>query len=315
MRSENTCLSGDGTLQRLLQEVTHIHFIGICGAGMRVLARMCLGRGYTVTGSDSTPDGEGGLALSLAGVAVEKPCASSSIIAADMAVYSTAVPKDHPELCVAAARGIPAVSRADLLGALMQAFRVRIGVAGTHGKSTVSAMCADILAAAGCDPTAAVGARLAGGMDGYREGGEDYFVFEACEYRHAFLSFHPTVAVLTNAEWDHPDCFPDKDSVIRAFGAYLRLPSVTVAAVSQDDEGARAAAEGVGIPLVSFGLSAGADVRAVGLSARPLGYAFTLTVYGRPVGEVTLGVPGLHNLQNALAAAAAAIAADRKSVV
>lgn len=309
MEPENTRSLEGEALIALLGGIRRIHFVGICGAGMRVLARMCHLRGYSISGSDADPHGEGGLALGLLGIVVEEGGPGSSVADAELVVYSTAVPKEHPELLAATRRGIPTVPRAALLGALMQAYRVRIGVAGTHGKSTVSAMCEALLRAAGRDPTAAIGARLFGSADGYRAGGEDCFVFEACEYRRAFLSFRPTVAVLTNAEWDHPDCFPDRQSVIEAFADYLRLPSVLSVAVSGDDPGAIRAARGLSVPTVTFGMTPGCDVCATEILRAEGGYAFLLTVRGQAVGRVTLRIPGLHNVRNALAAVAALVAA------
>ena len=226
MSVENTRYAAEGELGVLLARARRIHFIGIAGAGMRVLAKMCADRGYTVTGSDGNCTGEGALSLSISGIPVSPPSGDGDIVAADLAVYSLAVPKDHPELCAARERGIPLCSRADLLGALMGEYREAVGVAGTHGKSTVTAMIGEVLAALGRDPTVAVGAPLTPRGDGYRAGGRELFVFEACEYRASFLSCAPTVALLTNAEWDHPDCFPDRASCLASFRAYLALPSV-----------------------------------------------------------------------------------------
>jgi UDP-N-acetylmuramate--alanine ligase len=275
---------------------------------MRVLAKLCAERGYTVTGSDRDCTGEGALSLSLAGIRVSLPSEDGDIVAADLAVYSLAVGKDHPELRAAREWGIPLASRADLLGALMGDYREAIGIAGTHGKSTVTAMLGAVLAALGRDPTVAAGAPLSPCGDGYRKGGRELFVFEACEYRASFLSCAPTVALLTNAEWDHPDCFPDRASALAAFQAYLALPSVRLAVLSADDPGTRELTAQISVPYVTFGLSEGADVRALRLTEREGCYAFTLSVLGREVGEVSLSVPGLHNVGNALAASAAALA-------
>ena len=138
MASENTRYAREGRLSEWLAAARHVHFVGICGAGMRSLARCCLLNGYTVTGSDDAPHGEGGLSLSLCGIPVS-PSGSGGSIAADLVVYSVAVEKNHPELVAARERGIPTVSRADLLGALLSPYPERIGIAGTHGKSTVTA--------------------------------------------------------------------------------------------------------------------------------------------------------------------------------
>lgn len=308
MAIENTRYAKEGRLGEWLRTAQRLHFIGICGAGMRTLAALCQRRGYLVTGSDDDTRGEGALALGLLGVPVTPPSRDSGIIDADIAVYSIAVGKNHPELLVARERGIPTVSRADLLGALMEEYRERIGVAGTHGKSTVTAMTATVLAALGQDPTVVAGAAINPRGDGFRAGGRGHLVFEACEYFDSFLSTSPTVAVLTNAEWDHPDYFRDEAAALASFRAYLTLPSVRLAVLSADDGGARRLATEIGVPYVTFGLAGGADVTARALALSDGGSRFLLAVLGEEVGEVTLSVPGRHNVQNALAAAAAAMA-------
>lgn len=306
MTVENTRFARSGELGEWLARARHIHMLGICGAGMRVLAGMLLDLGYTVTGSDADFRGEGALALGLLGVVVSPPSPNSPIIDADLLVYSIAVPKNHPELLLAEVRGIPCVSRADLLGALSLSYRVRIGVAGTHGKSTVTAMTAAILAAAGGEPTVAAGAPLSPRGDGYLRGRGESIVFEACEYRRSFLSLFPTVAVLTNAEWDHPDCFPTPADALSAFSSYLALPGIMGCVLPAEDEAALALLPPSPPPILTFGLREG-DVRALSPVRGVHGYRFTLAVSGRKVGEVSLRVPGVHNVKNALAAAAAAL--------
>ncbi len=311
MATENTVYTRSGKMTRMMRKVRKIYFIGIGGVSMRVLARMSAERGYLVSGSDAAR-AEGAIALSLAGIPVFPPAANSPIIDADMVVYSIAVKKNHPEYRTALRLGIPLVSRADFLGFLMQDYRERIGIAGTHGKSTVSAMCSAALAEAGRDPTAAVGAELPPAHDGYRRGGREFFVFEACEYYDSFLSFSPTVAVVTNAEWEHPDYFRDLTETISSFRAYLSLPSVRSAVVSAEDEGARRAAEGLAVPVTTFGIGR-ADVSAGEIQRFFGGAEFTLNLRGEVVGRVRLRVPGRHNILNALAAAAAALEAGAES--
>ncbi len=303
----NTAYSESGELFEWMRAARRVYFIGICGVSMCVLAQMTAARGYTVSGSDGTRE-EGAMALALTGIPVFPPSADSPIIDADLAVYTTAVGKDHPEILAARERGIPLVSRADWFAALMQDYRERLGVAGAHGKSTVSAMLTAILAAAGRDPTAVVGAILPPRLDGYRPGGREALVFEACEYQRAFLLFSPTVAVLTNADWDHPDCYRSAEEAQAAFAAYLARPSVRAVVYNADDPpSCPAAAESPAPEKLSFGLSAGADVSAADLSYREGAACFHLTVYGERVAHLRLRVPGAHNLQNALAAAAAAL--------
>ena len=309
MATENTRYARTGELSEWLATAGRIHFIGICGAGMRALARICHDRGYTVTGSDDDPVGEGGLALSLAGIQVLSPSKDGAIMTADMAVYSVAVGKDHPELLVARSRAIPTVSRADLLAALLAGHRERIGVAGTHGKSTVTAAVGSILSQAGRRPTVVAGAPISPLYDGYIPGDDDLAVFEACEYYDSFLSFSPTVAVLTNAEWDHPDYFKTPEAAASSFLSYLSLPSVRLAVLSGDDPTARSLTGLLSVPYVTFGLSAGCDITAKDVTYTEGGSRFFLYTFGSLVGEVTLRIPGEHNIENALAAVGAALAA------
>ncbi len=308
MAVHNTDHAKEGALDLLMPRVKTIYFIGIGGVSMCVLAKMSVARGYSVMGSDSACN-EGVMSLSLAGIPVFSPGENTPIIDADLAVYTGAIEKDHPEYKRARDLGIPLVSRADFLGWLMKGYRERIGIAGTHGKSTVSAMCTVIAENAGVFPTAAVGASFPDRLDGYREGKEDYFIFEACEYYDAFLRFCPTVATLTNAEWDHPDYFSDLASVISSFRAYLSLPSVKTAVIGIDCQNAVKASVGILKPILTFGLSCGADVSAADLRNCGGNYHFTLLVNRERIGPIELKVPGKHNVINALAATASALAA------
>ena len=286
--------------------VRHIHFIGILGAGMRVAAHIAASLGYTVSGTDSAAPIAGG---SMQGIPVLRSGdPASGIFSADLAVFSLAIGEGDPEIRAAGERGIPRVSRADFFGALMRLYHTRIGIAGTHGKSTVTAMCAALLTAAGKDPTVAVGAPLFGREDGYRAGKGDLLLFEACEYKRSFLSFSPTIAVVLNAEWDHPDCFPNRASVLDAFGQYLSLPSVRVVVLPTDDPDTLALGEHLNVPIVTFGEAPSAMIRASGIECGTRGSSFLLSVGGKQIGRVALSVPGEHNVRNALAAYAVAYA-------
>lgn len=306
MTTENTHKTAEGILGPRLSSPCRVHFIGILGASMRGLAVACRERGHTVTGSDSAR-GAGEAYLAAFGITVNDPAPDSpGILSAEIAVFSLAVPADHPELVTARRRGILTVSRADLLAALLCDYPTRIGIAGTHGKSTVSAMCAHLLARLGAPPAAFVGAPLAQGEDGYRSGCGDIAVFEACEYRRSFLHFAPTLAVLTGAEWDHPDCYPTHASMLDAFSAYLTLPSVGRIVASADDADVVALLQGVTVPTLTYGLSPMADIRADEVRTAGEGMRFALGGIGDGTQEVYIGVRGEHNVKNALAAFAVA---------
>jgi len=292
-----------------LQPGTHIHLVGVGGAGISAIARVLLGRGYRVSGSDMQDNAQTA-ALAAAGVTIYTGHDPAHIEGADLLVVSSAVPPTNPEWVAARERGLPVLKRADLIGQLMEG-SVGIAVAGTHGKTTTTGMIAHLLLEVGLDPTVILGGTLPelGGNGRYGQG--PYFVVEADEYDYMFLGLRPEVAVITNVEHDHPDLFPTDDAYRSAFRQFAALlPSYGRLIVCADDPGAAALLDELtngGIEVTTYGLSERAarapHVRA--LDARPNqmgGTDFVVEYDGQTIGLARLRVPGLHNVRNALAA-------------
>jgi UDP-N-acetylmuramate--alanine ligase len=292
-----------------------IHLIGIGGAGLSAIATVLLEQGYTVSGSD--------LRASLVterlarlGATVHEGHAAANLGDTDLVVVSSAVPDGNPEVKEARQRGIPVVKRAEWLGRMMAGKR-GVAIAGTHGKTTTTAMIALILRDAGLDPTFIVGGDIPQLGTNAAAGTGDVFVIEADEYDHTFLGLRPEIAVVTVVEWDHPDCYPTPESIMEAFQQFVALVPPAGLVVACGDEpgvqellGKDGRTEGWKAGrLITYGLNAGNDWRAVELQLNMRGgYDFTVHLARaskqaeRRLGEVSLGVPGTHNVKNALGA-------------
>lgn len=280
----------------LWKKGARIHFIGILGSGMMPLAHLLAERGYTVSGSDIAEPRN----LSSTEITFYKGHSAEQVFGCDLAVYSLAVPKNNPELISAHEEGIPTVSRPELLGALVSEHAVSVGVAGTHGKSTATAMLGAAMSE--LSPTVICGAELKGGKS-FLSGDGSIAVYEACEYRDAFLATQPTVALLLNLELDHTDYFKDIEALRASFLRYAASSQLTV--YNADDENLSLISNRIEGRAISFGASPSADYRyeidGLGASTR-----FTVYKQGARLGAFTIGVMGCFNVQNAVAAIAAA---------
>lgn len=282
------------------------HLMGIGGAGMSGLAELLLADGYEVTGCDASPGGFAG-PLERRGVSVELGHSADHLAAADALVVSSAVPADHPEIEAARRLGIPVVRRAEMLAELGRG-RVQVAIAGTHGKSTTTAMTGQILAAAGLDPTVVVGGAVRGSGTNARFGRGELFVVEADEFDRSFLALSPVYALVTSVDPDHLDTYGTVRALGRAFVAFLdKVPFHGRAFWCADHPGLRRLVGRTHVPLVSYGLTARAVVRAVGIHARGLETEFDLTHAGETLARVKLRVPGRLNVQNAVGAASLAL--------
>ena len=280
-----------------------IHMSGILGISMSSLAKMLSELGICVSGSDDDLDAPRD-ELSEIGIGINNAMRYSYIGSADALVYSSAISPSHRDRSYAAELGIPQYSRAELLGALMLKYRHRIGVSGTHGKSTTTAMLASIFLAAGLRPTVLCGARM-GESGAYIRGGPDHFIYEACEYRDSFLHFSPTCAIITNIELDHTDYFKSETALADSFLRSVSNAELVVA--SADYPMSAEVARDIGDKAVTVGRSAFADYRyeSTGLSHNKQG----LILYckdGTPL-EVELGALGEYNVANAAIAAVTAM--------
>ncbi|HSG50175.1 MAG TPA: UDP-N-acetylmuramate--L-alanine ligase [Longimicrobiales bacterium] len=281
-----------------------LHFMGIGGAGMCALAELVLREGVPVTGCD-LKESASTRRLQELGADVLQGHDAVHVAEAGGLVVTSAVPPDHPEILLARRRGIPVWKRAELLGAVVNRGRV-VAIAGTHGKTSTTALAVQVLEAAGLDPTGLVGGTVPGWGGNLRRGG-DLFAVEADEFDRSFLTLDPDVAVVTNLEADHLDIYGDYAGVRAAFLAFLdrRRPGSRVI-VCADDPGASSLLPRVNGSGYSYGLSAGSQLRAVEVNPDPAGTCFRVMEDGHDRGTACLPLPGLHNLRNALAAAAVA---------
>lgn len=288
-----------------------VHFVGIAGAGMSALAELFLRRGVAITGCDANPSGAGDLAR--LGVTVG-PHDPSHVDGARAIVVTSAMPKNHPELARARELGIPVIRRAEALGEVTSD-RELVGIAGTHGKTTTTVMTAMALAAAGRDPTALVGGRVADWEGNLRAGGDRLYVVEADEYDRSFLALSPTVAVVTNIEADHLDIYADLADIERAFAQFVRGARTIV--LCAEDAGANALSTPSTTEVIRYAIDSG-DARLVAARIRSDGggSSFDVVYDDEQLGRVDLHVPGRHNVLNSLAALAAGLSlgADFKTL-
>lgn len=283
-----------------------VHFMGIGGAGMSALAELVLRAGGRVSGCDRAL-GESVATLRALGVELQPGHDPAHVADAAAVVLTSAVPLDHPELVAARARGIPVLKRAQALGAIVNHGTV-VAVAGTHGKTTTSTMVSAVLERAGFDPTAIIGGRIAEWGGGLRLGSDDLFVVEADEYDRSFLTLAPRVVVLTSIEADHLDIYGDLAGVEDAFEQFLGTVPMNGAIIAcADDPGAQRVAERLERPIVWYGTSAGAQLRATNLEFRGTRTDFDVVHGGEWLGAVALSLPGEHNVRNALGAIGAAM--------
>jgi len=280
-----------------------VHFQGIGGAGMSALAELLHRRGARVTGCDRDP--AGAVDLIARGIPVQTGHDPAHLEDHRALVVSSAIPKDHPEVMRARTLGLEVVRRAEAL-AEATAGGVLIGIAGTHGKSTTTVMTTEALAAAGKEPTGVVGARVSAWGGNLSRGGHELFVVEADEYDRSFLALTPTVAVVTNVEADHLDIYADLADITTTFATYVRRARYVV--LCADDPGANALPSPATAEVIRYGIMS-PDARLVAREIRHHdgGSTFTVVYDGKPRGAVHLGVPGRHNVLNALAALACGI--------
>ncbi len=287
----------------------HVHLVGIGGAGLSAIATVLLEQGYVVSGSDlrASPVTERLVRL---GAAVHVGHDAANLGDAEMVVVSSAVPAGNPEVDEAQRRGIPVIKRAEWLGGMM-AGRRGVAIAGTHGKTTTTAMIALILRDAGLAPTFIVGGDIRQLGTNAAAGLGDVFVIEADEYDHTFLGLRPEIAVVTVVEWDHPDCYPTPEAMVEAFRQFVQLvPPQGLLVVCGDDPGVvgvLATSRPGNASLRRYGLNQDNDWRAV--EVRPNtrgGYDFEVQVRRTSKGTISLAVPGTHNIKNSLAALAVA---------
>ena len=281
------------------------HLVGVGGVSMSPLAQVLHGAGVVVPGSDMHESAEVAHLRTL-GIPVTIGHLPESVAGADCVIRTAAVHDDNPEIAAARAAGIPVFERAQAWGALMRHYENALCVAGTHGKTTTTSMCAHIFLAAQRDPSIMIGGVLPALGAGHRVGHGDTIILESCEYCNSFLSFFPTVAVILNVDADHLDFFKDLEDVKHSFRRFAELvPETGFVVADRDDANTMDALAGLDRSTITFGLEDG-DVHAADLTWHG-GFAdFDAMVNGQCYAHVSLSVPGVHNVRNALAACAAA---------
>ena len=281
-----------------------VHFVGIGGVGMSGIAEVMCTLGYQVSGSDSA-DNATTRRLSRLGVTVHRGHDAANVEGVECLVVSSAIKSDNPELLAARARRIPIVPRAEMLAELMR-FKRGIAVAGTHGKTTTTSLTASVLGEGGIDPTFVIGGQLLAAGANARLGGGDWLVAEADESDGSFLRLNPQIAVVTNIDADHLENYGgDFAKVQAAFDEFLhRLPFYGLAVLCIDDPEVASLAARTTRNVLTYGFAPEADVRAEDVQQQGGRMRFTLVLPDGVRCAVTLAMPGRHNVQNALAAAA-----------
>jgi len=280
-----------------------IHFVGAGGVGMYPLVKMSARRGYSVSASDREASALTEK-LTSEGCTVKTGHSADNISGCDLLVYTLAAGEDNPEILYAERSGIPTVSRAEYLGALMEDYKVKIGVSGSHGKTTTTAMLDAVFAAAGKNPTTLLGAKISGIDSPLRCGSRDFMIYEACEYKDSFLKFSPTLSVFINLELDHVDYFKDLDSIKKSFLSAMNKSKISV--VNFDDENLRGLSALAECKTVSCGMGAECDYQGE-ITEREKGkYNLKIRHGGREILDIPMSAPGKFNAMNALMAASAA---------
>ena len=282
--------------------------IGIGGVSMSPLAEVLSGAGLRITGSDMS-ENDNVLHLRELGISVSVGHRADNISGdVDFVVRTAAVHDDNPEVVEARRRGIPVFERTEAWGSIMTDYKNSLCIAGTHGKTTTTSMSTHILMAAQMDPTVMIGGTLPLLHAGHRVGQGDTIIMESCEYCNSFLNFYPTVAVILDIEADHLDFFKDLEDIKRSFREFAsHVPEDGVVIANLDDENTMETLRGLGRKLMTFGMTRQADVWPENIVQLGPQSDFDVYYQGKLFTHVTLHVPGLHNIKNALAACAAAI--------
>ena len=284
----------------------HIHFIGIGGISMSGLAEILLKENFPISGSDSRKSELTAHLESLGAIVRIGQRASNITDDIELVVYTAAIHEDNPEFACARQKGLPMLTRAELLGQIMKNYEVPVAVAGTHGKTTTTSMISHILLEADADPTISVGGILPAIHGNIRVGRSETFVTEACEYTNSFLSFFPKISIILNIDADHLDFFKDLDDIRHSFKLFAeKLPADGTLIISSDIPAYEEITEGLSCAVITCGLEHEADYMAKNITFDEFAHASFDCVKGNEVlGRFSLSVPGTHNVANALSAIA-----------
>lgn len=287
----------------------HIHFIGIGGISMSGLAEILLEEGFTISGSDAT---ESALTQQLCerGAMISYPQSADNITKdIDAVVFTAAIHEDNPEYAAAVSAALPMLTRAELLGQIMDNYANSIAVSGTHGKTTTTSMLSQVLLSAKTDPTISVGGILQAINGNIRVGHSDVFLTEACEYTNSFLNFHPKYSMILNIEEDHLDFFHDLSDIRNSFHRFAAntLDGGTII-INGEIDNYEEITKGLPVHVITFGLSDSCDYYPSEIHFDDKGCATYNAMHkGTLIASISLCVPGMHNISNSLAVIAAAL--------
>ncbi len=288
----------------ILENIKRIHFMGIGGSGMCPLAEILHSEGFELSGSD-TNEGDTLDRIKALGIPVHMGHRLENIEGAELVVYTAAVKQDNPELMAAKERGIPCLERSVMLGIVTRRYNRSIAVAGTHGKTSTTAMISQVLIGSGFDPSAIIGGKLNFIGGNSYVGQSDIIVCEACEYVDTFLQLNPYISVILNIDADHLDYFKNLDNIKKSFNKFAHQTTGAIIYCGDDENSVDALAD-VTIEKVTFGFSDKNDYRATNIESKGMNQSFDLLFKGEKLITVKLIVPGRHNIYDALAAAATA---------
>ena len=282
--------------------IKRIHFVGIGVIGMSGIAEIMLNQGFEISGSDLSTS-EITDSLKAKGVTIYEGHSAENVKQADVLVYSSAVNKENPEVIEAIERKIPVIKRSEMLAECMR-MRYGIGIAGTHGKTTTTSMVGLVLTEAGIDPTIIVGGKLSGlGGTNARLGNSDYIVVEADEFDRTFLSLTPSIAAITTLEKEHLDTYKDLDDIKSAFIQFAnKVPFFGFVVLCLDEPALQDIIPLINKKVFTYGLTSQADVRAVDITHDKYASTYTVIYKGEELGQITLNIPGVHNVKNSLVA-------------
>jgi len=287
----------------MFRKVNNVHFVGIGGIGMSGIAELLLNLGFKVSGSDLT-DSEIIQNLKNKGAKVFKGHDEKNINNSEVIVYSSAVSDDNPELKIALQNNIPIIKRAEMLGELIALKQTSIGVAGTHGKTSTSSMIGALLTYTKLDPTLVVGGLVKNLDTNSKLGKGDLIVVEADEYDKSFLQLKPTFAIITNIEEEHMDCYNDLDDLYNSFTQFANaVPFYGAVVACIDSPGVQTILPKIKRPIITYGLSSQADIRAENIEFHEMTTTYNIIKYNQNIGKIILNAPGKHNVLNSLAAA------------
>jgi len=285
----------------------HVHFIGIGGISMSGLAEILLSENFTVSGSDSKESALTKHLVSLGATVFYGQRASNIPQQTDLIVYTAAIREDNPEFCGAKERGIPMLTRAQLLGQLMKNYKIPIAVSGTHGKTTTTSMVSEILLTADADPTLSIGGILKTIGGNLRIGKSDYFVTEACEYTNSYLEFFPKISLILNIEEDHMDFFKDIHDIRNSFARFAALlPADGTLIINGDIPEKETVTGGLSCNIITYGFSSDYDYYAKDITFDEKGRGTYTLCHNNAERTIRLGVVGMHNVSNSMAAIALA---------